>query len=125
MGTRKFQVFVVRYIGDITDGKSMDIAICMSEIVDGNSGFLGCEYKEEWEKLGTLFPDADIEFLQQWCAGVRKEFCSPDTNHMVQEALKDCSNNIEVSLSRLTLTAADDPSAEMQKLLQIHSRSLR
>jgi hypothetical protein len=122
MDARNFEVILVRYIGDITDGKSMFIAICMSELVDGNGRFLGCEYTEKWDKLGALFPEADIEALQQWCAGVREEFCSPETNHMAQEALKNCSNNIEVSVSRLTLKAADDPSTEMKKLRQIHSR---
>jgi hypothetical protein len=122
MGERNYEVFVVRYIGDITDGKFMDIAVCISEMGVGNSRFLGCELTEEWEELQTLFPDADVELLQQWCAGIRKEFCSSDRNHIVREALKDCSNNIEVSLSHLTLAPEDDPRTEMRKLLRTHSR---
>jgi hypothetical protein len=63
MGTRDFQIFVVRYVGHIASDKSMNIAICMSEISDGDSRFLACEYTDEWEKLEVLFPDADIEFF--------------------------------------------------------------
>jgi hypothetical protein len=66
MGTRNFQVFVVRYVGDIVRGNSMAIAICMNEIVGGDNPFLGCEHTEEWEKLRALFRDADIDFLKQW-----------------------------------------------------------
>ncbi len=122
MVTRDFQIFVVRYVGEITSGKSMDIAICMNEIVLGDNPFLGCEHTGDWGKLEALFPDADIDFLKHWCEAVRKDFCSPDTNAVVQEALKNCSTNIDVSVSRLTLNATDDPGAEMKKLFQAHSR---
>jgi hypothetical protein len=122
MGTRNFQVFVVRYVGDIVRGNSMAIAICMNEIVGGDNPFLGCEHTEEWEKLRALFRDADIDFLKQWCEAVRRDFCSPDTNHMIQAALKDCSTNIDVSVSPLTLNDTDDPGVEMKKLFQTHSR---
>ena len=122
MGTRDFQIFVVRYVGDITSGKFMNIAICMSEISNGDGRFLACEYTDEWEKLKVLFPDADVEFLKDWCDAVRKEFCCPDTNRMVQDGLEDCSSNIDVSVSRRTLKATDDPNEEMRKLFQVHSR---
>jgi len=75
MGTRDFQIFVVRYVGDIASDKSKNIAVCMSEISDGDGRFLACEYTDEWEKLKVLFPDADVEFLKDWCDAVRKEFC--------------------------------------------------
>jgi len=122
MDTRDFQIFVVRYVGHIASDKCMNIAICMSEISDGDSRFLACEYTDEWEKLEVLFPDADIDFLKDWCEAVRKEFCCPDTNRMVQDGLEDCSSNIDVSVSRRTLKATDDPNEEMRKLFQVHSR---
>ena len=122
MGTRDFQIFVVRYVGDLTSGKFMNIAICMSEISGRDDRFLACQYTEEWDKLEVLFPDADIDFLKDWCEAVRKGFCSPDTNRMVQEGLEDCSCNIDVSLSRRTLRATDDPHEEMGKLFQVHPR---
>jgi hypothetical protein len=122
MGARDFQIFVVRYVGNIASGKFMNIAICMSEISDGDRRFLACECTDEWEKLEAQFPDADIDFLKEWCEAVRKEFCCPDTNRMVQERLEDCSSTIDVSVSRRTLMATDDPYEEMRKLLQVHSR---
>jgi hypothetical protein len=121
MGTRDFQIFEVRYIGDIGSGKFMKIAVCMSEVSDGGSPFLGCEYTNEWARLEALFPDADIDFLKNWCEAVRKEFCCPDTSRLVQEGLEDCSSNIDVLVSRKTLNAADDPGEEMRKLLRVHS----
>jgi hypothetical protein len=122
MGTRDFQIFMVRYVGNIASGKFMNIAVCMSEISDGDSRLLACECTDEWEQLEALFPGADIDFLKDWCEAVRKEFCSPDTNRMVQERLKDCSSNIDVEVSRMTLLATDDPDRELRKLFQIHLR---
>jgi putative transposase len=48
---------------------------------------------KQLEKEKVLFPDADIDFLKDWCEAVRKEFCCPDTNRMVQKGLEDCSSN--------------------------------
>lgn len=122
MDTRDFKIFVIRYAGDITSSKFMTLAICMSEISDGDSRFLGCQYTDEWERLEALFPNADIDFLKNWCEAVRKGFCCFDTNRMVQEGLEDCSSNINVSILRRTLKATDDPGEELRKLFQAHSR---
>jgi hypothetical protein len=122
MGKRDFQIFVVRYVGDVTSSQSIDIAICVSEISDRDGRFLACEYIKDWERLKVLFPEADVDFLNEWCESIRKDFCSPDTNRMVQEALQDCSSNIDVSVSRITLDARDDPIEEMKKLFTVHSR---
>lgn len=121
MGTRDFQIFVVRY-ADKPNGKFMNIAVCMSEISDGGRRFLACECTDEWEKLEALFPNADIDFLKDWCEAVQKEFCTPDTNRLVQERLEDCSSLIDVSVSRRTLMATDEPDEEMRKLVQVHLR---
>ena len=80
---RDFQLFVVRYVGHKPDGKFMNLAICMSEISNGGSRFLACECTDEWEKLEALFPNADIDFLKDWCEAVQRDFCAPDTNRLV------------------------------------------
>jgi hypothetical protein len=123
MGTRNFQIFVVRYVGDIVRGNSVVIAVCMNEIAGGDNPFLGCEHTRGWGELEALFPDADIDLLKRWCEALRNDFCSPDTNPLVQEALKNCSTNIDVSVSRITLDATDDPGGEMKKLFHAYSRS--
>ena len=46
---------------------------------------------------------------------MRKDFCSPDTIQLVQDALTDCSTTIDVSVSRITFDARDDPGEEMKK----------
>lgn len=121
MGTRDFQIFVVRYV-DKPNGKFMNMAVCMSEVSDVDSRFLACECTDEWEKLEALFPNADIDFLKDWCEAVQKEFCTPDTNRLVQERLEDCSSQIDVSVSRRTLMATDEPDEEMRRLVQAHLR---
>jgi hypothetical protein len=121
MGTRDFQIFLVRYV-DKPNGKFMNIAICMSEISNGDSRFLACECTQEWEKLEALFPNADIDFLKDWCEAVQKEFCTPGKNRSVEERLEDCSSQIDVSVSRRTLKATDEPNEEMRKLVHLHLR---
>ena len=121
MGTRDFQIFVVRYV-DKPNGKFMNMAVCMGEVSDGDSRFLACECTDGWGKLEALFPNADIDFLKDWCEAVQKGFCAPDTNRMVQERLKDCSSNVEVSVSRRTLKANDEPAEEMRKLVEAYLR---
>ena len=121
MGIRAFQVFVVRY-ADTPNREFMNIAVCMSEISNGDSRFLACECTGEWEKLEARFPNADIDFLKNWCEAVQKEFCTPDTNRLVQERLEDCSSNIDVSVSRMTLKPTDEPDEEMRKLVNLHLR---
>ena len=121
MGARDFQIFVVRYI-DKPNGKFMNMAICMSEMSDSGSRFLACECTDKWENLEVLFPNADIDFLKDWCEAVQKAFCTPDTNRMAQERLKDCSSNVEVSVSRKTLKADEEPAEEMRKLVEAYLR---
>lgn len=119
VGTRDFQVFLIRY-ADKPNGKSMNMAICISEISDGDDRLLACECTAEWEKLEALFPNADIDFLKDWCEALRKEFCAPDTNPVVQERLEDCSSQIDVAVSRWTLRTTDNPDMEIRKLVRVH-----
>ena len=121
MGTRDFQVFVVRFV-DKPNGKFMNMAVCISEISEGDNRLLACECTDEWEKLEALFPNADIGFLKDWCEALQKEFCAPDTNRAVQERLEDCSSNIDVSVFRMALKATDEPGEEMRKLVRVHLR---
>lgn len=120
MGTCDLQIFVVRYVGNELQNKSINIAVCVSETSRGGPPFLGCECTEDWEELEALFPDADIDFLKDWCDALRKDFCSPDTNRSVQERLQDCSSSIDTSISRRTLEATANPREEMRKLVQTH-----
>lgn len=121
MRTRDFQMFLVRY-ADTLNGQFMNIAVCMSEFSNRDDRFLACECTSEWEKLEARFPNADIDFLKDWCEAVQKDFCTPDTNRLVQERLEDCSSNIDVSVSRMTLKATDGPDEEMRKLVNLHLR---
>lgn len=121
MGTREFRIFLVRY-ADKPNGKFMNIAVCMSEASDGDSRFLACECTDEWEELEALFPNADVDFLRDWCEALQKEFCAPHTNRSVEERLEDCSSQIEASVSCSTLQATDEPNEEMRKLVRLHLR---
>ena len=121
MGTRELEIFLVRYV-DKPNGKFMNIAICMSEISDGPNRFLACKCTDGWEKLETLFPNADIALHKDWCEALQEDFCTPDKNRSVQERLEDCSSNIDVSTSRRSLNATDEPREEMRKLVRVHLR---
>jgi hypothetical protein len=115
MGTRDFQVFVVRYV-DTPNGKFMNMAAGVSEISEGPNRLLACECTDRWEKLEALFPNADLGFLKDWCEALQKEFCAPETNRVVQERLQDCSSNIDVSVFRVAFEATDEPEEEVRKL---------
>jgi hypothetical protein len=120
MDRRSFQIFVIRYIGDITSGEAIDIALCMNQAGSLESPYLACDCIEDWEKVSARFPDADVHFLAEWCAALRKNFCSPDTSLMTQEALKNCSTNIDVAVSQMSLDATEEPDAAMSRLLRAH-----
>lgn len=121
MGTRDFQIFVVCY-AEKPNGKFMNMAVCMSEASDGDSRFLACECTDHWRELEALFPNADIDFLKDWCEAVQKGFCCPDTNRSVQQRLEDCSSHIDVSVTRRTFKTAAEAGEEMKKLVQEYLR---
>jgi hypothetical protein len=121
MSSRDFRVFLVRY-ADKPNRKFMNLAVCMSEVSDGDSRFLACECTDKWGELAGLFPSADIDFLREWCAAVQKEFCAPHTNRSVEERLEDCSSQIDVSVSYRALEATDEPNEKMRKLVREHLR---
>jgi hypothetical protein len=120
--TRDFQVFLVRYVGNPPQSRFVGLAVCMSEISEGGSRFLACECTDKWEELEAQFPDADVDFLKDWCEAVQKEFCCPDTNRSVQQRLEDCSSHIDVSVTRRTFETTVDAGEEMKKLVQEYLR---
>jgi hypothetical protein len=121
-GTSDFRVFLVRYIGNPPQSRFVSLAVCMSEISDGDSGFLACECIDKWEELEALFPDADIDFFTDWCEALRRDFCCPETNPSVQQRLEDCSSHIDVSVTRRTFKTTVEAGEEMKKLVREYLR---
>jgi hypothetical protein len=111
------KLYIFRYVQNVVSGEFANIAVCLVEDSPDPKRFICFETTNDWVALHRFFPDADIEFLRNWCRGVAAEIRATKTPEQLLSVLENLSTNIDVVVSRYQLTKDQGFEHEIRALI--------
>src|SRR5579864_184329 len=112
----RLKVWLLKYVPD----PSMDTCATMAVLVeeDGTGTFANAQFIKDWDKIVTLDPMADIEFLEEVKDEVEDAWGSPEERHSLIRILTDSlSNTLQIAESPV---ATDDIQIEVDRLVKFN-----
>jgi Protein of unknown function (DUF3037) len=117
---RRFRLYVLRYVNDVPRQEFVNIGVCLAEWDDGDGRFLGFRFLEDWNRLHAFFPDADVDFIRDWCRGLAGELASPETRDVALRQLEGIDSTISVFVDQRAIESRTDPEEELHTVANIY-----
>ena len=116
----KFKLYIFRYVDNVLRGESVNLAICLVEDSEHPPRFMGFETIQDWARVQSVFPMADIESLKSWCGGTARDLQQSNSLLELLSELENLSTNITVHSQ--PLTSDKSPDVEMRVQAALHLR---
>ena len=112
----KFTFYVFRYIDNIVSGEFVNLAICLVEDSDRPDRFIGFEVMQDWDRLKSFFPRADVGNLKSWCHNLSNDLRQTKQSSDLIRTLENSSVNIEVFVESQAVLSHKQPETELRLL---------
>jgi Protein of unknown function (DUF3037) len=117
---RRFKLYIVRYVGSVINQEFVNIGVCLAEYSDGPQRFVGFKSLANWDRLQAFFPHAEVAFLKEWCAALRRQLDDRESRDVALEKLEASDSAISVFIETKAVLTREDPEVEMRTLVNMY-----
>jgi hypothetical protein len=114
------EFFLLRYVPDAVKNEFVNIGVVMMS----DNGFGEVRFTRDWRRVRCLDPDADVEVLVAMEEAVRAQLHSAGGREELLRMIGDSFSHT-VQLSPATACLAEDPAAEIERLVELYVESAR
>jgi hypothetical protein len=113
--TRHFEFFLLCYTTDRVTAESVNIGIVLFDPNSLAEGFCDARFLDDWERLQSIDPDADIEVLRATANDIQKQLRSTVQRESFLRMMEDSFSNA-IWLSPRSECITEDPTLEIESL---------
>src|SRR3954463_10895719 len=116
------EFFVLRYVPDAVKNEFVNIGVVLLE--SDASGFAEVRFARDWQRVRSLDPQADLEYLQALEESVRKQIANAGGREKFLRLMNESfSGRIQLSAPSACIT--ESPERELEELARLYVESSR
>lgn len=115
----KCRSVVFAYAPDARENIEVPIGVVLLQEEISDLRYLGARFTENWERVASICPNADLDLLRQLAAEIEARFVQvKDTESLLADLQGSLSNCLRIAATEEILTP--DPKAELDALVTRH-----
>ncbi len=115
---RRCEFFLLRYVPDAVKDEFVNVGVVVTE--QGEGGFAGVKFTEDWKRVRCLDPEADVELLEGFEREIRERLREGGANReWLMKRMEDTFSNA-VQLTPTKAVLAVSPEEELGRLAEMY-----